>query len=154
MQIKGGRWLQAALLRAGAARVETWPDNRAMVEPLYEAEAYARNRKIGLWKLPAYRVLIPAETARAHGFQIVEGRVRRIGQAGPGPSLDFADDPGAGFSAPIDPKALDGLKTAGLSPDQLRGHLVRVRGWMRNGYDGPTIRLDHPEQIEVLKEKD
>ena len=153
VQIKGGgQWLQAALLKAGAARAHTWPDNRAMAGPLYEAEAYARNRKLGLWKLPAYRVLLPAETAAADGFQIVEGRVRRL-SPGDG-ALEFGDDPGAGFTAPVDPKARDELKAAGKAPDQLRGHLVRVRGWMRYADGGAAIRLDHPEQIEVLKEKD
>lgn len=152
VQLKGsGQWLQAALLKAGAARAHTWPDNRAMAGELYEAEAYARNRKLGLWKLPAYRVLLPAETASAYGFQIVEGRVRRLGPEG---ALEFGDDPGAGFSAPVDPKAGDELKAAGKAPEQLRGHLVRVRGWIREADGGPVIRLDHPEQIEVLKEKD
>jgi len=153
VQIKGsGQWLQAALLRAGAARAHTWPDNRAMAGELYEAEAYARNRRIGLWKLPAYRVLLPAETGPAYGFQIVEGRVRRLSPDGG--ALEFGDEPDVGFAATVDPKARDELKAAGKAPEQLRGHLVRVRGWLRDGDGGPAIRLDHPEQIEVLKEKD
>ena len=146
----GGRWLQGALLRGGDARARTWADNRAMAGELYEAEAYARNRSLGLWKLTPYRVLTPVETRDADGFQIVEGRVRRIGPDG---ALEFGDD-GQGFSGAIDPKADREFRTAGKSPEQLRGHLVRVRGWMRYGRDGPEVRLDHPEQIEVLKEKD
>ena len=145
-----GQWLQGALLRQGAARARTWADNRAMAGELYEAEAYARNRAIGLWRLPAYRVLTPVETERADGFQIVEARVRRIGQDGGGASLSFD----GGFSADLDAKASGEFKTAGKAPEQLRGRLVRVRGWLRDGYDGPIVRLDHPEQVEVLKEKD
>jgi endonuclease YncB( thermonuclease family) len=143
----GGPWLEQALLKAGAARARTWADNRAMAGELYEAEAYARNRGLGLWKLPAYRVLVPAETAKADGFQVVEGRVRRIGQ-------DEALQFDAGFQAALDPKAAEAFRNAGKSPEQLRGRLVRVRGWMRYGEDGPQIRLDHSEQIELLKEKD
>ena len=107
----------------------------AMAGELYEAEAYARNRQIGLWKLPTYRVLLPAETLRAYGFQIVEGRVRRLSPDGG--ALEFGDDPGAGFRATVDPKARDELKSAGKAPEQLRGHLVRVRGWLRDGDGGP-----------------
>jgi len=139
---RGGVWVQKALLRAGAVRARTWADNRALAGPMLEAEAYARNRKLGLWGLSEYRVLIPSEAVGAYGFQIVEGRVRR---AEPD-RLDFD----AGFEAEIAEAALGDFKTAGKAPDQLRGRLVRVRGPIRGG----TLRLDHPEQVELLKERD
>ena len=151
---QGGAWVEEALLRAGVVRARTWADNRAMSGELLEAEAWARNRKKGLWALPAYKVLVPWETANAFGFQVVEGRVRRTGQTAAGPSLDFADDPGRGFSAEISSAALASFKTAGKAPDQLRGRLLRIRGPIRSGYDGSVMALDHPEQVEFLKEKD
>jgi endonuclease YncB( thermonuclease family) len=138
----GGLWVQKTLLRAGAVRMRTWADNRAMAGPMLEAEAYARNRKLGLWALPEYRVLIPPEAADAYGFQIVEGRVRRVGPD----RLEFD----AGFEAEIADQALDDFKTAAKAPDQLRGRLVRVRGPIRGG----VLKLDHPEQVELLKERD
>jgi len=139
---RGGVWIEKALLRAGAVRARTWADNRAMAGPMLEAEAYARNRKLGLWALPEYRVLIPPEAVGAYGFQIVEGRVRSIQTD----RLEFD----AGFEAEIAYRALDDFKTAAKAPDQLRGRLVRVRGPIRGG----TLRLDHPEQVEMLKERD
>ncbi len=150
----GEGWIQGELLRAGAVRERTWADNRALAPEMLEDEAWARNRKKGLWALPAYKVLVPWETANASGFQIVEGRVRRIGQGAAGPSLDFAEDPGPGFTAQIPSATLAAFKTAGKAPEQLRGRLVRVRGPIRPGYDGPAMALDHPEQVELLKEKD
>lgn len=137
-----GVWVQKALLRAGAVRARTWADNRALAAPMLEAEAYARNRKLGLWALPEYRVLIPREAVAAYGFQIVEGRVRRVDSG----TLTFD----AGFEAEIAEAALPDFKTAGKAPDQLRGRLVRVRGPIRGG----TLSLDHPEQVELLKERD
>ncbi len=151
---RGGAWVEEDLLRTGAVRARTWADNRAMAGEMLEAEAWARNRKKGLWALPAYKVLVPWETANAFGFQIVEGRVRRTGQTAEGPSLDFSDDPGRGFTAEISAAAVASFKTAGKAPDQLRGLLLRVRGPISSGYDGPVMRLDHPEQIEILKQKD
>ncbi len=151
---KGGAWVEEALLRAGAVRARTWADNRAMAGEMLEAEAWARNRKKGLWALPAYKVLTHWETTNAFGFQIVEGRVRRTGQTADGSSLDFADLPGPGFTAEIPTDALASFKTAGKAPEQLRGRLLRVRGPLRAGYGGPVMRLDHPEQVEFLKEKD
>ena len=68
------------------------------------------------------------------------------------PTLDFADRPATGFEAEITDEAA--FKTAGKTPEQLRGRLVRVRGPIHYGPDGPLMRLDHPEQVELLKEKD
>jgi endonuclease YncB( thermonuclease family) len=141
-RIVGGPWLEQALLRAGAARVRTWADNRAMAAPMLEAEAYARNRRLGLWALPAYRVLVPGEAVNAEGFQVVEGRVRRVG-GGEAVTLDFD----AGFSAEIASSALADFNTAGKAPPTLVGRLIRIRGPIRYG----PLRLDHPEQVEVLK---
>ncbi len=150
----GGQWLQRALLRAGAVRERTWPDNRALAVQMQEDEAYARNRRPGPWKLDAYRALLPGETRAAEGFTLVEGRVRRIDLGARSPALDFADRPGNGFEAEIADQAAGDFKTAGKTPEQLRGRLVRIRGPIRYGPDGPLMRLDHPEQVELLKEKD
>ena len=138
----GGAWVEKALLRDGAVRERTWADNRALAAPMLEAEAYARNRKLGLWALPAYQVLLPREAAYADGFQIVEGRVRRVEDA------DLLFD--AGLTARTDEKAVPDFKTVARAPEQLRGRLVRIRGPIRDG----VLKLDHPEQIELLKEKD
>ena len=145
VRIVGGPWLERELLRAGAARARTWADNRAMAGVMLEAEAYARNRRLGLWALPAYRVLIPREAAGADGFQVVEGKVLR--SAAGGGELDFD----SGFSAEIDPKALADFETAGKSAQALTGKLVRLRGPIRYGSGGLALRLDHPEQVELLK---
>ena len=113
---------------------------------MLEAEAYARNRKLGLWALPAYRVLIPREAAGADGFQVVEGHVRTV-DGNESPSLDL----GSGFAAEVDRKALADFDTAGKAPQQLIGKLVRLRGPIRYGRGGLVLRLDHPEQVELLK---
>jgi endonuclease YncB( thermonuclease family) len=146
VKLKDGGWLERELLRAGAVRVRTWSDNRAMAGPMLEAEAYARNRKLGLWALPAYQVLLPREGANADGFQIVEGRPRRV-SGGDDVMLDFDN----GFSAEIGARALGDFRTAGKAPQQLIGRLLRVRGPIRYGSGGLAMRLDHPEQIELLK---
>ncbi len=143
----GGRWIERELLRAGAVRARTWSDNRAMAAPMLEDEAYARNRKLGLWKLPAYQVLIPQETPAKDGFQIVEGRPRQVAPTDDGVMVRFD----AGLNLQIGAKALTDFKTAGKAPEQLLGRLVRVRGPLRYG---PILMLDHPEQVEVLKTAD
>ena len=150
--LQGGRWIQEALLRQGAVRARTWPDNRALAAPLLEAEAHARNRSLGLWTLPAYRVLLPGEASGAGGFEIVEARVRSLGTGPSGaPRLELTSRPGVGLAAEVAPEALKDFTAAGKAPEALRGRHLRLRGYVRFG---PVLVLDHPEQIELLKEED
>ena len=151
--VNGGEWVEGLMLRKGEVRARTWADNRAMAAPLLEAEAYARNRGLGLWALKDYRVITPPETVNRQGFQIVEGRVLATAAPadGAGMELQFQRGPGLKFTAEVDAKALSDFSTARKSPDQLVGKLVRARGPIRDGAAGPQMRLDHPEQVETLK---
>ena len=149
--VNGGERVQGVLLRKGQVRARTWADNRAMAARLLEAEAYARNRGLGLWALKDYRVLVPRETEGRPGFQVVEGRVLGIGAAENGEALQFQRGLGDKFTAIIDAKALGDFATARKAPETLTGKRVRVRGPVRYGPDGPVMKLDHPEQVELFK---
>jgi endonuclease YncB( thermonuclease family) len=146
---QGGGWVEKALLEAGDVRVRTWSDNRALARPMLDAEARARMGKRGLWTLPAYEVRLPDEAAaRPFGFQVVEGRV-----------VSAADRDGAyrlnlerWVEAEVPREARAGFTSSGVVLDDLPGKLVRIRGQMRPGSGEGLMRLDHPEQIEVLRE--
>ncbi|HEX8233841.1 MAG TPA: thermonuclease family protein [Caulobacteraceae bacterium] len=149
LKVEGkGLWVQRAMLEAGAARVNSWPDNRALVGEMLEAEAKARNAGKGLWALPAYAVRLPRE-ADPGEFQIIEGRVRRVSEAGEGRALEFD----AEFSAYVSPRDVPDFDQAGKSAASFAGKLIRIRGYVRDGYDGPELRLTHPEQVEVLERR-
>jgi endonuclease YncB( thermonuclease family) len=151
VRLTGGRtWVQGALLLDGQARVRTWADNRAMAQPMLEDEARARIKRRGLWALPVDQVLLPREvTPVMTGFQIVEGRIARVTQARSGLYLDFDDDR-RGFAVQIAPAAERDFETAGMGAAGLASRLVRVRGPI--GWNG-LMRLDHPEQLELLKQR-
>lgn len=149
----GGTWVQGVLLRQGDVRERTWADNRAMAGAMLEDEAHARNRGLGLWALKDYRVLLPQETEGRPGFQIVEGRPLSAEAVDGGLALQFERGLGDRFSAEIDAKALGDFRTAGKAPDGLVGKRLRLRGPIRYGSDGPVMRLDHPEQVELLKDR-
>jgi endonuclease YncB( thermonuclease family) len=145
----GGAWVERRLLQAGAARVHTYADNRALARPMLDVEARARLAHRGLWALPAYQVRLPDEAAaRPFGFQLVEGRVVSAAERGGQVRVDLerwveADVPGGAQGA---------FASAGLSLADLPGKLVRIRGFLRPGPGQGVLKLDHPEQIEVLKE--
>jgi len=141
---KGRRWVQGRMLEEGAARVRTFPESRALAKMMLRREAQGRNRARGLWALPAYRVLLPTEVlARPPGFALVEGQVRQVTTGGEARFLDL----GHGFIVEIPARAVQDFDSAERSPAELEGRLVRVRGYVSRG---GTMRLDHPETVEIL----
>jgi endonuclease YncB( thermonuclease family) len=144
-----GQWVQKALLEQGAARVRTYADNRALARPMLDAEARARKAKRGLWTLLAYRVRLPEESAvNPFGFQVVEGRVSAVDDHGYGPTIDLEH----WLRADIAPSAQTQFAAVGLTPQTLKGKLIRVRGEVRPGAGGALMALDHPEQVERLRQ--
>lgn len=146
-RIAGGGWVEGEMLRAGEAQARTFADNRAMARAMLDDEARARIAKRGLWRPGgAYRVRLPGEVDRStSGFQLVEGRVAKVTDTDRGVYLDFGE--GGGFAAQVPRAAVLDLTEAGLAPTSLQARLIRVRGVV--GWDG-TMRIDHPEQIEVV----
>jgi endonuclease YncB( thermonuclease family) len=148
--VKDGDWVEQALLEGGAVRVHTYADNRALARPMLDDEARARMKKRGLWALPAYQVRLPDEAAaKPFGFQVVEGRV-----------VSAADHDGVvrvdlerWVEAEVPRQAQGAFASSGVILTDLPGKLVRVRGFLRPGSGEGRLTLDHPEQIEMLKEK-
>jgi hypothetical protein len=46
-------------------------------------------------------------------------------------------------------EALAALAEDGIDVKALRGKRVRLRGWIES-HDGPSLRITHPEQLELL----
>jgi micrococcal nuclease len=147
---RGGVWVERELLRVGAVRVHTYPDNRALARAMLDDEARGRAAHKGLWALPLYQVRLPDEAAaKPFGFQVVEGRVVAAPEREGGVSIDLE----RWVEAQV-PREVEGtFASAGVPLADLPGRLVRVRGLLRPGRGEATLRLDHPEQVEVLKER-
>lgn len=145
---KGRVWVQGALLEAGAARVRTYDDNRALAAEMLEHEARARRAAKGLWADKTYRVLLPQEAVNARGFVLVEGRAAAVRSSRFGDDIVLSDG-GPGIEAQIPGGARDDFAAAGRAAAAMKGRLVRVRGTLRADR---TMRIDHPELLEVLAE--
>lgn len=141
----GGRvWLNGLMIRSGAARVRTWPDNSARARQLLELEAAARAAGRGLWGLSRYRILTPREAGSAAGFIIVEGafttafgEARAIARFGED-RIRLALSPALG-----DPDPAVDLSSA------VR---IRIRGRLGRGAAAAEMPLTHWAQIESMKE--
>lgn len=148
-----GIWLQGRLLELGLARVYSFPDNRALVAEMLALEQAARAAGRGIWSHPFYRLRGTEAEALwplLDSFQLVEGRVREVFSARRNTYLNFGEDWREDFSLQVSAEALKQFEEEGLDLAALAGRRVRVRGWIE-AYNGPLIRVTHPEQLEILE---
>lgn len=142
-----GLWVQGEMLKAGMARVYTFPDNRARAAEMYALEREARDAKRGIWAHPFYAVRGPDRLGREIGtFQVVSGTVLDVGRAKNIVFLNFGADWRSDFTIRIDGKAQRLFRAAKFDLDSLKGRAVEVRGWLKLE-NGPMIDATHPEQI-------
>ncbi|KAB2912551.1 MAG: thermonuclease family protein [Hyphomicrobiaceae bacterium] len=146
------RWLQGHLLEQGLARAYTLSTNRACRDELLAAEAIARGVGRGLWAEAAYQVRRPdppSDLSRYHAtFQIVEGRIARVGQSRGFVYLDFGRGRKA-FSISLKLSDRNVLAAYAANPKGLEGQTVRVRGWIEQR-GRPIIDISSAGDIEVL----
>lgn len=143
-------WIQGTLVAEGLARVRTTPENSQQASMMLILESSARTQHIGLWANPHNAPLTP-ETARDHvnGFAIVEGDVFAVAQTRDALFLNFSSDWKNDFTIGIPNKLRKDFSKQRIDLLSLKGHPVRVRGWLR-AYNGPYIELDHVNPLEIL----
>lgn len=146
-----GAWVQGAMLEAGMARVYTFADNRAAVAQMLALEGQARDASRGIWAEAAYAVR-PAEDPHAiplDSYELIEGVVREAADIDRRIFLNFGENWKTDVTATISPADRAIFRATHVDLLALEGKRVRVRGW--TGWrNGPSIVIDHPEQIEVL----
>ena len=147
-----GLWLQGELLRRGLARVYSFRDNRALIAEMLALEAVARAARRGIWDHPFYavRAAQPPEL-EIDRFTLVEGLVVAVAIVRKRAYLNFGADWKTDFTISIAPRDRRLFEREGIDLEALEGRVVRVRGWVES-WNGPMIKVTHPEQIEVLDE--
>jgi endonuclease YncB( thermonuclease family) len=151
---KPERWIQAAMIRSGHARMAARVGDRACAAELFSHERAARDAKLGLWADPYYvmrRADDPAAVSRERGrFTIVEGSVLSVRESGGTIYVNFGKRWSEDFTVTIAKRNERVFATAGVEPKRLAGRRVRVRGWIEER-GGPWVEATRPEQIEVLE---
>lgn len=147
-------WVAAHLLAAGQARYVGEPDGAPCAAELLAIEATARARGVGLWANAAYAVRSAEEAGELlrlrNTFQLVEGRITRIGKSERRVYLDFGADWRTDFSVGIAPH-LPGTDAEWLARlADLEGARARVRGWIERR-SGPYIELAAPALLEIIE---
>ena len=141
-----GLWLEAALVEAGAVRVQP-PLPPDLAADLLAREAEARRKRLGLWQSPLYGVRTAHELAREGGsYVIVEARIEHAENRHGVIWLDLGDD----ASARLDRPARLLFIAAKRDPLAFAGQSLRLRGWVRwQGH--PVLELTTPEAVETVE---
>ena len=146
-----GLWVQGEMLRLGLARVYTFSDNRALASEMLALEQEARAARRGIWAHGFYAVRPPEGLdGLKDGFQLVQGKVLKFAKISDYMFLNFGADYRTDFTVVIDRKDWPRFATATGDPQAYAGKTIRVRGWLEQ-WNGPMLRISHPEQIEVAK---
>jgi endonuclease YncB( thermonuclease family) len=134
-------WLNGLMVRRGAARVRTWPDNARRAARLLAFEQEAREARRGLWALDHWRVRELGDLAGAPSYVIVKGQLAA--------TTDIHGDAVAHLlSTGIRLEIGERLRDA--APVLFPGASLRIRGRLDTRVDPPTIRISHWPQVEVL----
>ena len=142
--------LQAALVAAGAARVDPQTEDHEFITQLLTLEREARGKRRGLWALPDYRVVDASFARKTIGaFHLVEGEVAAADRARSRLYLNFGADYVTDFTAGARNALYRKWTAEGLDLATLKGARLRLRGFV-NDINGPSVDLKHIKQIEVL----
>ena len=146
-------WVQATLVLVGAARVAPGAGAPDCAQPLLARERAARANRAGLWADAGFALqeagLIGPLLAAAGRFAIVEGTVRRVGEAGGTLYLDFGRRYNRDFSIIVPREAQGAFTASGLDLRALSGKRARVRGVLFER-GGPAVELRLPAALELI----
>ncbi|MEW5962672.1 MAG: thermonuclease family protein [Pseudomonadota bacterium] len=147
-------WVAAHLLAEGHARYYGLAGEAPCADELLAIEDTARTRGAGLWANATYAVRSAGHTSELmrlrSTFQLVEGRIARLGRSQGRIYLNFGPDWRTDFTVGISSR-LAGADAGWLSRlAALEGARVRVRGWIERR-NGPYIELEAPALLEVLE---
>jgi endonuclease YncB( thermonuclease family) len=147
--------VQQELLAQGEALVSPDVSERECAAALLATEAAARAAKRGIWADPTAikNTESPGDILTGIGrFELVEGKVLSVRQAGATTYLNFGRNWTRDFAVTIPRRALANLAAAGLVPKSLENKRIRVRGFVE-ARTGPRIEVLQAGQIELVGEK-
>jgi len=145
-------WLEAELLKRGSARVFPAASEKC-AKALLGFEAVARSSRTGIWNEARFGVMDardePALLAAEGRFVVVEGTIRRVGDARRRLYLDFGRRFKEDFTIIVPDTVRKSLTAQGSDPKSWRGKRVRVRGILFS-WGGPAMEINLAQAIELL----
>jgi len=134
-------WLNAEMIKRGAARVRIYPDTAVANDLLLPMEAAAREAKAGLWKGRIWTLTDAGALPDSfQGFQIVEGTTA---------GMQGSDFRGISCEVVLERSLLVlEIETAAAALCQMGPDtVIRARGYVRN----LRMEISHPLNVEILE---
>ncbi|MBV1706985.1 MAG: hypothetical protein KGQ37_07235 [Hyphomicrobiales bacterium] len=143
--------LQQTLLSAGLVQVHIAPAMPCLTV-WRAAEQSARDAGFGLWSDADHAEVDPSRKhafARLRGHEIVvRGRVYSVETKGYRTYIRFGPRRYHDFEVSITKPDLKRFVAAGAPPQNLKGHIIRVRGRLSTKF-GPQIEVARPQAVEI-----
>ena len=143
-----------ALVEAGLAIVDPGLDEVFCQPELLPLEAFARERRLGVWADDRYKPLDVSQPERlrdrAGRFVLVEGRIRSIGERTQRTYLNFGGLWAEDFTIIIPRKTWKRMSDRGMGAEALKGRRIRARGILQP-WQGTAFSIVIPEMIERLE---
>jgi len=145
---KTGRNVTAELIAKGLGFAIVVPPNDWQSDCYFRLERQAIKQAKGIWAQPDYKVKLAHELSRKMtGFQRIQGRVSKIGQAKKSLWLDLSPS----FSVKVNRRSLKYFEKRPI--ENLVGVQIRVRGWVAY-YNGKLrMSLRHPAMMEIVDDQ-
>lgn len=135
------------MLQQGHATTLVVPPNTAAADCYRQIEREARSAGRGLWQLAAYQAQAADTLPRdSRGFRIVQGKVESIQRSRYQTRVTLEGI----LEARISNKDLGNFEPDYL--DNLAGHRVELRGWVKPDREGLGIRVRHPAALSPVGE--
>jgi hypothetical protein len=143
-----------ALVEAGLAIVDAGLDGVFCQPELLALEAFARQRRLGVWADDRYKPLDVSQPERLRDrtgrFVLVEGRVRSIGERAQRTYLNFGGLWAEDFTIIIPRKIWKRMSDRGMGAEALKGRRIRARGILQP-WQGTAFSIVIPDMIERLE---
>lgn len=120
-------WVNLSLVEGGAARVRLYPDTSRGADPLFAAEASAREAQQGLWRMRDYAILDARDAPRdMRGFVILDGVLGPRAPSDDHETSCMRDLMGSDLRIRVAASAISAC-------DLPLGLRIEVRGWFSSG---------------------
>lgn len=144
-----GTWVQGEMLKRGMARLYSFADNRSIIPEMRSEEKIARLKNTGIWDLDFYKIKPQVISGRhTNSFQVISGRIIDVATVRSNTYLNFGDDYKTDFTIVVPGRVKSMFEKQDINLSDLEGKTIFVRGWLKY-YNGPSIDLTHPEQLEI-----
>lgn len=140
-----GNSIGATLIEEGHAAAITVPPNAWNADCYYDAEQQARDEQLGIWQTYSLGPTLATDLDRdTRGFQIVRGRVVRVGHSRSATWLNLEGDVALRISE------ADKYYFPETNWDALEGQTVEARGWIYTHKDQLRIKIRHPRTLSII----